>query len=249
MRCGVRAQVDVKARRLGLPFAISHVVDIPERLFVISPDTQRYTTASRATHAVDILAFVGAQEIPSDYYETPYYLQPAPGGEKAYALLRETLRESRKIGIAYVVIRARQHLAALVPEGQSLVLNTLRWASESGSAQHFGLPEEEVLVAQELAMMAAPLDTASYRGSLDIDAADRSPDMNAFVEQSALAGDAPEIVVEELDDMVEDNNMADDYLAYVLSSSIHPRGVSARRDRTSHQPASTVRRRMTSRRG
>ncbi|KRB84699.1 Ku protein [Noviherbaspirillum sp. Root189] len=216
---------------------------------MISPDTQRYTTASRPTHAVDILAFVGAQEIPSDYFETPYYLQPAPGGEKAYALLRETLRENRKIGIAYVVIRARQHLAALVPEGQSLVLNTLRWTSESGSAQHFGLPAEDVLAAQELAMMAAPLDTVSYHGNPDIDAADRSPNMSAFVEQSALAGDAPEIVVEELDDVTEDDNMADDYLAYVLSSSMHPRGGSTRRGRTSHQPASAVRRRMTSRRG
>lgn len=216
---------------------------------MISPDTQRYTTASRPTHAVDILAFVGAQEIPSDYFETPYYLQPAPGGEKAYALLRETLRESRKIGIAYVVIRARQHLAALVPEGQSLVLNTLRWASESGSTQHFGLSEEEVIAAQELAMMAAPLDTISYRGGHDIDAADHSLDMSAFVEQSAFIGDAPEIVVEELDDLMEDDEMADDYLAYVLTSSMHPRGMSARRDRTSHQPASTGRRRMTARRG
>lgn len=216
---------------------------------MISPDTQRYTTAARPTHAVDILAFVGAQEIPSDYFETPYYLQPAPGGEKAYALLRETLRESRKIGIAYVVIRARQHLAALVPEGQSLVLNTLRWASESGSTQHFGLPEEEMLAAQELAMMAAPLDTVSYRGSLDFNVADSSLDMSAFVEQSALVGDAPEIVVEELDELMEDDDMADDYLAYVLSSSMHPRANSARRDRTSHQPAAAVRRRMMSRRG
>jgi DNA end-binding protein Ku len=223
--------------------------DIPERLLVISPDTQRYTTPSRPTHAVDILAFVEAQEIPSDYFETPYYLQPAPGGEKAYALLRETLRESRKIGIAYVVIRARQHLAALVPEGQSLVLNTLRWASESGSTQHFGLPEEELLAAQELAMMAAPLDTASNRVSADIDVADRSLDMSAFVEQSTLAGDAPEIVVEELDDLMEDDDMADDYVAYLLSSSMHPRGVSARRNRSSHQSASAVRRKMTPRRG
>jgi DNA end-binding protein Ku len=236
-------------RGLTLPFASPHVEDIPERFFVISPDTQRYTTASRPTHAVDILAFVGAQEIPSAYFETPYYLQPAPGGEKAYALLRETLRESRKIGIAYVVIRARQHLAALVPEGQSLVLNTLRWTSESGSTQHFGLSEEEVLAAQELAMMAAPLDTVSYRGGLDIDAADHSPDMSAFVEQSAFVGDAPEIVVEELDDLMEDDEVTDDYLAYVLTSSMHPRGMSARRDRSSHQPASAVRRRMAARRG
>jgi len=84
------------------------------------------------TQAVDILAFVEAQEIPPDYFETPYYLAPAPGGEQDYALLRETLRRTRKIGIAYVVIQARQHLAALIPHGQSLVLNTLRWNTEEG---------------------------------------------------------------------------------------------------------------------
>lgn len=85
---------------------------------------------SSLTQAVDILAFVEAQEIPPDYFETPYYLAPAPGGEQDYALLRETLRRTRKIGIAYVVIQARQHLAALIPHGQSLVLNTLRWNAE-----------------------------------------------------------------------------------------------------------------------
>lgn len=248
MRGGGQVRAGVLARQLMLAFASFHE-DIPERLFVISPDTQRHTTALRPTHAVDILAFVEAQEIPSDYFETPYYLQPAPGGEKAYALLRETLRESRKIGIAYVVIRARQHLAALVPEGQSLVLNTLRWASESGSTQYFGMPEEELLAAQELAMMTAPQDSVSYRGSPDMDTAGRFPDMRLFTEQSALVGDAPEIIIEELQDQLDDDDMADDYVAYVLSGSMHPRTISARRNRTSHQPLSAVRRRMTPRRG
>ena len=57
---------------------------------MILPDTERQSAHARPTHAVDILAFVEAQEIPFDYFERPYYLQPAPGGERAYALLRET---------------------------------------------------------------------------------------------------------------------------------------------------------------
>ncbi len=93
------------------------------------------------TQAVDILAFVEAQEIPPDYFETPYFLAPAPGEEQDYALLRETLRRTRKIGIAYVVIQARQHLAALIPHGQSIVLNTLRWNLEGSHRMHRSAPE------------------------------------------------------------------------------------------------------------
>lgn len=84
----------------------------------------------KATHSVDILAFVDAQEIPFHYFERFYYLAPAPGGEKAYALLRETLRHAGKVGIACVVIQLRRHLAALVPHGNALALNILRCSSE-----------------------------------------------------------------------------------------------------------------------
>lgn len=85
----------------------------------------------KPTHAVDIFAFVEAQEIPFDYFGTPYYLAPPPGGERAYAVLCEALRRTRKIGIAHVVIQMRKHLAALVPQGKALVLNPLRFSSEA----------------------------------------------------------------------------------------------------------------------
>lgn len=92
--------------------------------------------AAQATQAVDILAFVEAREISPHYFETPYYLAPAPGMERDYALLRDTLRLTSKVGIAYVVIQAKQHLAALIPHGQSLVLNTLRWSALDGRVAH-----------------------------------------------------------------------------------------------------------------
>jgi DNA end-binding protein Ku len=97
----------------------------------------------KSTHAVDILAFVEAQEIPAHYFETPYQLVPAPGGERLYTLLRETLQHTRKIGIAYVVIQAHQHLAALVPQGKALVLNTLRCANQADALSALRAPREE----------------------------------------------------------------------------------------------------------
>lgn len=97
----------------------------------------------KSTHAVDILAFVEAQEIPTHYFETPYQLVPAPGGERLYTLLRETLQHTHKIGIAYVVIQAHQHLAALVPQGQALVLNTLRCANQADALSALRAPNRE----------------------------------------------------------------------------------------------------------
>src|SRR5690349_4248724 len=81
----------------------------------------------KATQTVDIQAFVDAGQIAPVYFETPYRLAPGKRGEKGYALLRDTLVETNKIGIAYVVIRSKQHLAALMVAGKALVLEILRW--------------------------------------------------------------------------------------------------------------------------
>lgn len=83
-----------------------------------------------ATQTVEIVDFVDAAEIPLPYYDKPYYLEPMRKGEKGYALLREALRRSQKVGIAKVVLRTRERLAALLPWGDMLVLELLRYADE-----------------------------------------------------------------------------------------------------------------------
>jgi DNA end-binding protein Ku len=93
-----------------------------------------------ASKTVEILAFVEVGEIAPIYFETPYYLAPGKRGEKAYALLRETLLKAGKAGIATVVIRTRQYLAALLPQKDVLVLNTLRYAKELKEVAELGLP-------------------------------------------------------------------------------------------------------------
>jgi DNA end-binding protein Ku len=94
-----------------------------------------------ATGTIDILAFVDAEQVPLLFYDQPYYLAPGKGGDKVYALLRETLRETGKIGIARVVIRVKQHLAALVCVGDTIVLNTLRYADEIRPADELKIPD------------------------------------------------------------------------------------------------------------
>jgi DNA end-binding protein Ku len=94
-----------------------------------------------ATQTIDILAFVEAEQVPLLYYEQPYYLAPGKGGDKVYALLRETLRQTGRIGIARVVIRVKQHLAALVCVGDAIVLHTLRYADEIRDAGELKIPD------------------------------------------------------------------------------------------------------------
>ena len=101
-----------------------------------------------ATGTIDIVAFVDAGEVPLLYYEQPYYLAPGKGGDKVYALLRETLRKTGKIGIARVVIRVKQHLAALVCVGDTIVLNTLRYADEIRAADELKVPASSAKSAQ-----------------------------------------------------------------------------------------------------
>lgn len=97
-----------------------------------------------ATQTVDIMAFVKAEEVAPTYFETPYYLSPDKRGEKGYVLLRETLKAAQKIGIATVVIRTRQYLAALIPDGNVIILNTLRYQNELKTAEDLEVPSGTV---------------------------------------------------------------------------------------------------------
>lgn len=128
----------------------------------------------KATQTVDIQDFVDGADIPLTYFDKPYYLEPEKGGDKVYALLREVLARTGKVGIAKVVLRSRQHLAALIPRGRILVLELLRFADELRSPEEIRAPEadpEALGVSQkEMDMavrlvegMAEPWDPARYR--------------------------------------------------------------------------------------
>jgi DNA end-binding protein Ku len=95
-----------------------------------------------AAKTVDIMAFVDVDDIAPLYFETPYYLAPGKRGEKAYALLRDAMAKAGKAGIASVVIRTKQYLAAVLPQGEALVMNTLRYHNELKSAGELEIPEK-----------------------------------------------------------------------------------------------------------
>ena len=115
--------------------------------YVVVSDADFEQANVKATQTVEIRAFVEASEIAPCYFDSPYYLEPGRRAGKGYALLRETLRKTGRVGVATVVLRARQHLALVIPVGRLLVLNTLRFADEIRPASGLDLPAANLKTA------------------------------------------------------------------------------------------------------
>jgi DNA end-binding protein Ku len=105
-----------------------------------------------ATETVDIINFVEMEEVDPLLFYKPYYMEVGRGGDKAYVLLREALAKNSKIGIAKVVIRARQHLAAIKPQKKGLMLELMRFPEELVDISEFKAPRETRVSKQELEM-------------------------------------------------------------------------------------------------
>ncbi|TMH13557.1 MAG: Ku protein [Betaproteobacteria bacterium] len=142
--------------------------------YVVLTDEEIKAAYPKTTQTIEIESFVSMAEIPFVYLERPYYLSPVGRGEKVYALLRETLLKTGRVGIARVVIQTKQHLAALVPSGPVLVLNLLRWGHAIRSFTELDLPAEGTkgvgLTAREMSMaeqlvedMTAKWDPLQFR--------------------------------------------------------------------------------------
>ncbi len=115
--------------------------------------------AVEKTRTIDIIDFVRAEEIDDRYFETPYYLTPSKSGERAYALLREAIRQSKRIGVAKFILRDTQHLAAVEVIEDALVLTTMRFADELVDAKALSFPAANGLRKPEVDMAKALVDS------------------------------------------------------------------------------------------
>lgn len=111
--------------------------------YVVLTDEDFEKAAVESTQTIEIEDFVDVDAIKYVFYDKPYYLVPGSKGEKGYVLLREALKETGKAGIAKVVIRTKQYLAALIAEGDALVLELLRFADELRPESEFDFPREK----------------------------------------------------------------------------------------------------------
>lgn len=112
--------------------------------YVILEEEDFQRAAPESTQTVEIEDFVDAKSIDYVYFDKPYYLVPGKKGEKGYVLLRETLRKTKKVGIAKVVIRTKEYLSALIPQNDILVLDLLRFAQEIRPASEFDVPSGDI---------------------------------------------------------------------------------------------------------
>ena len=125
------------------------------RYVVISEDEIR-AAHPKSTQTIDIFGFVDSAQIPLQNIDTPYFLAPDKRGEKVYALLRQTLVDSGKVALAHVVIRTRQHLAAVMPLESAIILVLLRWPAEVRGLDTLDLPKE----ATDVKLSKSELDMA-----------------------------------------------------------------------------------------
>ena len=137
--------------------------------FVVVTDEDFKTAELEASKAIDILNFVNEEEIDPRYFDTPYFLVPAKGAEKPYALLREAIRKTSTVGIGKIIIRQKQHLAGIKVVGDAMVLEIMRFQNELVESEEFTFPKKDVVRPQELHMaeqlvqnLAEPFDPARY---------------------------------------------------------------------------------------
>lgn len=120
--------------------------------YVILNESDFEKASISSSHVIDVIEFVNENEIDIRYYDKPYYLEPGKSADKAYALFREALLRSKKVGIATVVFHNREHIAMIKPIGNVLVLNTMRYAREVRDTNSLKVPQKERLKNQEIDM-------------------------------------------------------------------------------------------------
>ncbi|MES2688199.1 MAG: Ku protein [Pseudomonadota bacterium] len=160
-----------------------YVVLSPEEIAAAYPKT---------TQTIEIESFVPNTDIPFVYLERPYYIAPINKGKKVYALLRDTLLKTQRVGIARVVIQTKQHLAVLVPSGPGLILNLLRWGADIRSWEDLDLPAEGAKAAglsdKELSMAKQLVDDMTGKWQPDQFSDSFKDDIMALVKQKVKEG-------------------------------------------------------------
>jgi len=131
--------------------------------YVVLKDEDFQRVDLEATQMVDIKDFVDQEEIDPMFFYKPYYLEPQKGGDKAYALLRDALKDTNKVGVAKVVIKTRQYLAGVKPEDGALVLELMHFADELADPEKLHVPKKTEVGKREMTMAKSLIDSMSAK--------------------------------------------------------------------------------------
>jgi DNA end-binding protein Ku len=160
---GARIQQKRVCSKDGEEIPMEHIVkgyEISRDKYVLITPEELDALDPKASRTIDILDFVDLDEIDPVYFDATYYMVPEKGAGKAYALLLEAMRRSKKVAIARVVLRQKQHLVALRPLKNALSMDTMLYADEVVSPETLeGLPEDVEVTDRELAMAQQLIDS------------------------------------------------------------------------------------------
>jgi DNA end-binding protein Ku len=194
--------------------------------YVLMDDDEIRSAYPKTMQTIEIEAFVKAEEIPFVYLEKPYYLEPIAKADKVYALLREAMIEHDVIGIARVVMHTKEHLAALMPSGPTLVLNTLRWASEVRTWDELRIPAAGKAAANlkdaELKMAGQLIDELTVKWKAETYKDNFADEIKKLIKAKVEAGNTHEVTpIETAGDNSAPSNVVD--LTALLKSSLGKR--------------------------
>jgi DNA end-binding protein Ku len=172
-------------------------VEYEDGQYVVLSEEEIKSAYPKTTQTIEIESFVPNTEIPFVYLERPYYVAPINKGQKVYALLRDTLLKTQRVGIARVIIQTKQHLAVLVPSGPVLVLNLLRWGADIRSLEELDLPPvgaKAGLSDKELAMAKQLVDDMTGKWDPEQFTDSFKDDIMALVKRKAEEGKLENVV-------------------------------------------------------
>jgi DNA end-binding protein Ku len=196
--------------------------------YVVLSDEEIREAYPKTTQTIELESFARLQELAFVYLEKPYYLEPAGrGGEKVYALLREAMAQAGVVGVARVVMHTKEHLAALIPAGPALMLETIRWSSEIRPLDELSIPGKASLKESELKMAGELIEGMTEKWQPER-YADRFTDaIEELLARKVKAGKTEKVEpLEEAPEGLEGSNVID--LAELLKKSLGQRGVGAR---------------------
>ena len=111
--------------------------------FVVLNDEDFKKANLTKSKSIEIIDFVKEDEIDTIFYSKPYFLEPEKNANKAYVLLREALKKSKKVGVAKFVIHNREHIAIIKPYENAIILNELRYSDEVLQPTELNIPEKK----------------------------------------------------------------------------------------------------------
>lgn len=208
--------------------------------YVLLSDEDFKQADREASKTIEIEDFVEIDAINYVYFDKPYYLVPAKGGEKGYVLLREALRRKGMVGIARVVIRTKEYLAALIPEGDALVLDLLRYHQQLRDLGEYAIPHgdlEDYKVSQkelDLAETLVESMTAEWEPEKYHD--EYSDSLMAWIEKKAREGKTEALPEEKAEEAAEAGKVID--MMALLKKSLEAKGEPARKKKSEEKAES-----------